>query len=196
MWFFTLYWRLRSNLSLLCDHMHIFCLIWIPRKCFFFPFLFSDLLLKLPIPCSRFLLTLYKQLFRHCCDTVHAYWNENDKKTKIMKAQEKISAVMRQHMVHLAPQVKRWDFRFQKCFEAEIMFSAHSDDCNSFYYFSLQQWNCAGRYSSNFHVGNNVVGGNPPPTSTCWQQVKTQQDTETELIFSALFPPAPKPRNA
>lgn len=46
---------------------------------------------------------------------------------------------MRQHMVHLAaPQVKIRDFRFQKSFEVEIMSSAHSDDSNSFYYFSLQ----------------------------------------------------------
>lgn len=144
-----------------------------PRKYFLFPSLFSCLLLKLPISCSSFLLTLYKQLFRHCwlCDTVCAYWNEKmSRKPKIMKAQEKISAVMRQHTVHFAaPQVRRWDFTFQICFEAEIMSSAHSDNSNSFSYFPLQQWDSAGRCSSNFHVGNNVVGDTllPAATRTC-----------------------------
>ena len=51
----------------------------------FFPSLFSNLLLKLHSPCSRFLPALYKQLFRHCCYTVYAYWNENERAVRKQK---------------------------------------------------------------------------------------------------------------
>lgn len=71
----------------------------------FYPSLFSDLLLKLHIPWSKLLLTLYKQLFRHCCDTIHAHRNENERMiTKIIKRQGKIekkniSELMKHNMV-------------------------------------------------------------------------------------------------